>query len=104
MDKYWYAVLTRVGYEYRVATALRQQSRAQGYEEAFGEIIVPTEQAIDLRRGKQQTVKRRLFPGYLFVQTVLTNPEGVPTVRYPSATGAGGLCCLGFIAENQTLA
>jgi transcriptional antiterminator NusG len=94
MDKCWYAVLTRVGYEHRVATALRQQSRAQGHEEAFGEIIVPTEQVIALGADKKRRVKRRLFPGYLFVQMVLTK-ETWHLVHYTPKV-------VGFVGESST--
>jgi transcription termination/antitermination protein NusG len=94
MDKCWYAVLTRVGCEHRVATALRQQSRAQGHEEAFGEIIVPTEQVIALGADKKRRVKRRLFPGYLFVQMVLTK-ETWHLVHYTPKV-------VGFVGKSGT--
>lgn len=71
MNKCWYAVLTRGGYEHQVATTLRQKIRERGLEEAFGEIMVPTTKGIEGVRGKQRTVERRLFPGYLLVQMAL---------------------------------
>ena len=74
MQKEWYALRTHVGYEQRVKAALQQKLRQRGQEDAFGEIIVPTEKVVDLVRGKKQTVERRLFPGYLLVQMMFT-PE-----------------------------
>jgi transcriptional antiterminator NusG len=65
MDKQWYVIRTRVGYEQRVKAALQQKVRERSQTDAFGEIVVPTEKVIDLVRGKKQTVERRLFPGYL---------------------------------------
>lgn len=72
MEKRWYALQTHVGYEHRVKAALQQKIRECGQEDAFGEIVVPTEKVIDLVRGKKQTVERRLFPGYVFVQMAMT--------------------------------
>jgi transcriptional antiterminator NusG len=68
MEKQWYAIQTYVDYEQRVKAALQQKVRGCGQEDAFGEIVVPTEKVIDLVRGKKQTVERRLFPGYLLVE------------------------------------
>jgi len=93
MDKCWYAVRTRVGYERRVATVLQQKIRERGQGETFGEIIVPTEQVIDLAPGKKRPVQRCLFPGYLFVQMVLTQ-ETWQLVHYTPKV-------VGFVGESD---
>lgn len=94
MDTCWYAVRTRVGYERRVATALRQKIREQGQRDAFGEIIVPTEQVIDLASGKKQPIQRCLFPGYLLVQMVLTQETWRLVYYTPKVVG--------FVGESDT--
>ncbi len=73
MEKHWYALQTYVGFEKRVKVTLQQKARDLGLEDAFGEIIVATEKVIDLVRGKKQTIERRLFPGYVFVEMVLND-------------------------------
>ena len=72
MEKQWYAIRTYIGYEQRVKAALQRKVSGCGQEDAFGEIVVPTEKVIDLVRGKKQTVERRLFPGYILVEMAFT--------------------------------
>jgi len=73
MQQQWYAIRTHVGSEQRVAAALQRKIREREHDDAFGEIIVPSEKVIDLVRDKKQEVERRLFPGYILVQMVLTD-------------------------------
>jgi transcriptional antiterminator NusG len=92
--KQWYALRTHVGYEQRVKTALQQQVRARGQEDAFGEIIVPTEKGRDLVRGKRQTVERRLFPGYMLVEMAFNKETWRLVHSLPKVVG--------FIGESDT--
>jgi transcription termination/antitermination protein NusG len=94
MDKQWYALRTHVGYEQRVKAALRQKIRERGQEDAFGEIVVPTEKVIDLVRGKKQTVERRLFPGYLLVEMAFNQETWHVVHSLPKVVG--------FIGESDT--
>jgi transcriptional antiterminator NusG len=95
MEKHWYAIHTYVGYEHRVRAALRQRVREQGFEEAFGEIVVPSEKVIDLVRGKKRTVERRLFPGYILAQFVLNEATWHLVHAVPKVVG--------FIGESDTV-
>jgi transcriptional antiterminator NusG len=94
MDKQWYAIRTRVGYEQRVKVALQQRIRERGQADAFGEIVVPTEKVIDLVRGKKQTVERRLFPGYLLVEMVFNETTWHLVHSLPKGVG--------FVGESDT--
>lgn len=94
MDKQWYALRTHVGSEQRVKTALQQKIRERGQEDAFGEIVVPTEKVIDLVRGKKQTVERRLFPGYLLVEMAFNHDTWHVVHSLPKVVG--------FIGESDT--
>jgi len=80
MEKRWYAVYVRVGYEHQAKEALKRKIAEAGRGDLFGEILVPTEKVIDLVRGKKQTVKQRLFPGYILIEMVL-NEESWHLVR-----------------------
>jgi len=94
MEKQWYAVRTHVGYEQRVKAALQQKVRGCGQEDAFGEIVVPTEKVIDLVRGKKQTVERRLFPGYLLVEMAFNKETWHLVHSIPKVVG--------FIGESNS--
>lgn len=95
MEKHWYALQTYVGFEKRVKSVLQQKSRELGHQEAFGEIIIPTEQVIDLVRGKKQTIERRLFPGYVFVEMAFTDTTWHLVHSIPRVVG--------FIGESETI-
>jgi transcriptional antiterminator NusG len=73
MEKHWYAIYAYPGYEHRVKAALTRKIGAQKMEDAFGDILVPTEKVMELVRGAKRIVERRMFPGYLLVQVDLTD-------------------------------
>lgn len=64
----WYAVGTFSGYEARAKTLLTENIKNLGLEERIGEILVPTEEVVELRGGAKRTMQRKLMPGYIFVQ------------------------------------
>lgn len=72
-DMNWYVVHTYSGYEHKAKLALEERIVAKGYEEDFGEVIVPEENVVELVKGQKRTTKRRFFPGYILVQMRLTN-------------------------------
>jgi transcriptional antiterminator NusG len=73
MEKRWYAVYVYPGYEHRVKAALTRKIGNNKMEDAFGDILVPTEKVMELVRGVKRIVERRMFPGYLLVQVGLTD-------------------------------
>jgi len=68
----WYAVGTFSSYELRAQLLLTENISASGLQEHFGEILVPTEEVVELRGGARRTTKRRLMPGYMFIQMEMT--------------------------------
>jgi transcriptional antiterminator NusG len=68
----WYAVGTFSSYELRAQLLLTENISASGLQEFFGEILVPTEEVVELRGGARRTTKRRLMPGYMFIQMEMT--------------------------------
>ena len=64
----WYAVGTFSNYELRAQTLLTENVATAGLKEKFGQILVPTEEVVELRGGARRTTRRRLMPGYMFVQ------------------------------------
>ena len=76
----WYIVHTYSGFEHKVKTTLEERVKTLEQEAFFGKIIVPTEQVMELRKGKKKTSSRKFYPGYIMVQMVVTE-ETWHTVR-----------------------
>lgn len=73
MAKHWYVVHAYSGYEKKVAGALRDRVELAGLQEDFGEILVPTEEVVEIRGGQKRKSERKFFPGYVLVQMELTD-------------------------------
>ena len=67
MAKRWYVVHAYSGFENQVARALRERVARASMEERFGEILVPTEEVIEMRGGQKRRSERKFFPGYVLV-------------------------------------
>src|SRR3989339_254050 len=66
--KRWYVVQAFAGFEQRVATSLREHIKIHQMEEKFGEVLVPTEEVIEMRAGQKRKSERKFFPGYVLVE------------------------------------
>ncbi len=73
MEINWYIVHTYSGFESRVKTTLQEKIKSLGKEEFFGQIIVPTEQVVELVKGRKKISSRKFYPGYIMVQMALTD-------------------------------
>ena len=67
----WYVVQAFSGYEGRVAKSLKEHIKIHGMEDKFGEVVVPTEEVIEMRAGQKRKSERKFFPGYVLVQMVM---------------------------------
>ena len=67
----WYIVHTYSGHENKVAKSLKQRVESMGFEERIFDIIVPTRNTIKVSQGKKETVKEKIFPGYVLVKMIL---------------------------------
>lgn len=68
MAKRWYVVHAYSGYEKNVMRSLQERVKLAGKEEEFGEILVPTEEVVEMRGGQKRKSERKFFPGYVLVQ------------------------------------
>ena len=68
MTKRWYVVHAYSGYEKQVMRALKERVRLHGMEEQFGDILVPTEEVVEMRAGQKRKSERKFYPGYVLVQ------------------------------------
>ncbi|MRX52243.1 transcription termination/antitermination protein NusG [Paracoccus sp. S-4012] len=73
MAKRWYSVSVLSNFEKKVAEAIRQAAAEKGLTEEIDEVVVPTENVIEIRRGKKVTSERRTMPGYVLVHMDLTD-------------------------------
>lgn len=90
MARAWYILHTYSGFEEQVKTALQERIKNAAQEESFGEILVPTEQVVEMVKGSKKTSSRKFFPGYILLNVDLTD-ETWHTVRgTPKVTGFVG--------------
>ncbi len=68
MSKRWYVVHAYSGFEKQVMRTLKDRVARAGMEEKFGEIIVPTEEVVEMKAGQKRRSERKFFPGYVLVQ------------------------------------
>ena len=69
----WYIVHVYSGFEKKVATSLKEQAEAKGLAEEIEEVLVPTEEVVQIRRGQKVNAERKFFPGYVLVRMDLTD-------------------------------
>ena len=83
----WYIVHAYSNFEKKVAEAIREQARNQGLEDKFSDILVPTEDVVEVRRGRKVNAERKFFPGYVLVKMELTDEAYHLIKNTPKVTG-----------------
>jgi transcriptional antiterminator NusG len=90
-DRAWYVVHCYSGYENKVRHNLEQRIETMGMKDQIFDIIVPTEEEIEVREGKRRTIERRVFPGYILVNMVMTEESWYVVRNTPGVTGFVGM-------------
>lgn len=88
----WYVVHAYSGYEKRVATTLAERVELEGMQDLFGQIMVPTEEVVEMRDGQKRKSERKFFPGYVLVEMDLVDASWHLVKETPRV--------LGFIGED----
>ena len=83
----WYVLHVYSGFEKKVAESIREQIRQKGMDDLFEEIIVPTEEVIELRRGQKVSAERKFFPGYVLAKMDMTDDSWHLVKNTPKVTG-----------------
>ncbi len=83
----WYIVHAYSNFEKKVAESIREQAKNQGLEENFSEILVPTEDVVEIRRGRKVNAERKFFPGYVLVKMNLSDEAYHLIKNTPKVTG-----------------
>lgn len=87
----WYVVHTYAGHENKVAATLKQKIEASSLEDKIFDVLVPTQEKIEIREGKKVPVKEKIFPGYLLVKIDLDNISWYAVRSTPGVTGFVGV-------------
>ncbi|MBP7776092.1 MAG: transcription termination/antitermination protein NusG [Acidobacteria bacterium] len=88
--KHWYIVHTYSGFEKKVAESLQQRVQAYGLQEEIGEVLIPTEDVVEMRGGKKVVTSKRFFPGYLLVEMHMSDNAWHCVKNTPKVTGFVG--------------
>ena len=83
----WYIVHAYSNFEKKVAESIREQAHAQALDDAFAEILVPTEDVVEIRRGRKVNAERKFFPGYVLVKMDMTDEAYHLVKNTPKVTG-----------------
>ncbi|MGA1996925.1 MAG: transcription termination/antitermination protein NusG [Bryobacteraceae bacterium] len=86
----WYIIHTYSGFENKVAESLKARAAAYGFMEKVGQVLIPTEEVVELRNGKKVTSKRLLYPGYVLVQIAMDDELWHQVKNTPRVTGFVG--------------
>lgn len=87
----WYVVHCYSGYENKVRHNLEQRIETMGMKDKIFDIVVPTEEEIEVKEGKRRTVERRVFPGYILVNMVMSEESWYVVRNTPGVTGFVGM-------------
>ncbi|HYD30568.1 MAG TPA: transcription termination/antitermination NusG family protein, partial [Azospirillaceae bacterium] len=86
----WYVVHVYSGFEKKVAQSIKEKAIQKGLAEKFEEVLVPTEEVVEVRRGAKVNAERKFFPGYVLVKMDLTDETWSLVKNTPKVTGLLG--------------
>jgi transcriptional antiterminator NusG len=90
MEKHWYVVHTYSGYENKVKTNLEKRVESMGMEDKIFRVLIPTEDETEERDGKKKVVTKKVFPGYVLVEMIMTDDSWYVVRNTPGVTGFVG--------------
>ncbi|KHD85752.1 transcription termination/antitermination protein NusG [Heyndrickxia ginsengihumi] len=90
MEKNWYVVHTYSGYENKVKANLEKRVESMGMQDKIFRVVVPEEEEVEVKNEKKKVVKRKVFPGYVLVELVMTDDSWYVVRNTPGVTGFVG--------------
>lgn len=89
-DKKWYVIHTYSGYENKVKTNLEKRVDSMGMEDKIFRILVPVEEEVEVKDGRKKVTKKKVFPGYVLVEMVMSDDSWYVVRNTPGVTGFVG--------------
>jgi len=89
-DANWYVIHTYSGYEHAVKSALLQRIDTMNMQDKIFDVVVPEETEIEVKKGETQEIKKRMFPGYVLVNMIVTDDSWYVVRNTPNVTGFVG--------------
>lgn len=89
-NKHWYVIHTYSGYENKVKANLERRVESMDMQDKIFRVMVPTEEEIDFKDGKKRIVKKKIFPGYVLVEMVISDDSWYVVRNTPGVTGFVG--------------
>lgn len=86
-ERNWYVIHTYSGYEDQVAETLKERIDSLGMQNKIFDVIVPKEKEIEIKNGKKKVVEKRIFPGYVLVDMIVTDDSWYVVRNTPNVTG-----------------
>ena len=80
INKRWFVVHAYSGFEKSVQRALKERIERAEMQDRFGDVLVPTEEVMEMRSGQKRRSERKFFPGYVLVQIAVTDDSGIPRI------------------------
>jgi transcriptional antiterminator NusG len=87
----WYVVHSYSGYENKVKTNLEQRIESMGMQDKIFQVVVPTEEEIEIRDGQRRITEKKIFPGYILVEMLMTDDSWYTVRNTPGVTGFVGM-------------
>ena len=83
----WYIVHAYSNYEYKVKSSLEERIKLLGLEDKFGDILIPTEEVVEMKEGAKRSTERKFFPGYVLVQMEMNDETWHLVKEVPKVLG-----------------
>lgn len=90
-NAHWYVVHTYSGHEAKVAATLKQRVESQKLQDKILDILVPTQEKIEIKEGRKNTIKEKIFPGYLLIRMILDDNTWLAVRTTPGITSFVGM-------------
>ena len=90
-EPHWYVIHCYSGYENKVRHNLEQRIDTMGMKDMIFDVVIPTQEEIEVKDGKRRTVERHVFPGYVLVNMILTEESWYVVRNTPGVTGFVGM-------------
>lgn len=90
MERKWYVIHTYSGYENKVKANLEKKIDSMGMEDKIFQVLVPVEEEVEVKEGKKKVSKKKVFPGYVLIEMIMTDDSWYVIRNTPGVTGFVG--------------